>query len=45
MSGNQEIYAGELATADICDQLQIEVRIRAEIDQELAASAPPESCC
>ena len=37
-------YAGELATADICDQLQIEVRIRAEIAQALAASAPPESC-
>jgi hypothetical protein len=35
-------YAAELAGADICDSLQIELRIRAEIEQALSAatSAP-----
>jgi hypothetical protein len=37
-------YATQLATADICDQLQIEVRIRAEIEQALAAAVPREAC-
>jgi hypothetical protein len=34
-------YAAELAAADICDTLQIEVRIRAEIAQALAAAGTP----
>lgn len=37
-------YAEQLAGADICDQLQLEVRIRAEIEQALAA-APNEARC
>jgi hypothetical protein len=36
-------YAGELAAADICDSLRIEVRIRAEIERALAAAAPPQA--
>jgi hypothetical protein len=32
-------YAAELAGADICDSLQIEMRIRAEIEQALEAAA------
>lgn len=34
-------YAAELAAADICASLQIEVRIRAEIAQALAAGGTP----
>jgi hypothetical protein len=30
-------YASELAAADICDSLQLEVRIRAEIERTFAA--------
>jgi hypothetical protein len=36
-------YASQLAGADICEQLQIEVRIRAEIERALAAAAPREA--
>jgi hypothetical protein len=33
-------YAAELAGADICDSLRIEVQIRVEIERALAAQAP-----
>jgi hypothetical protein len=33
-------YAAELAVADICESLRIEVRIRAEIERALAEAAP-----
>ncbi len=32
-------YAAELAAADICDSLRLEVRIRAEIESALGAAA------
>lgn len=31
-------YAAELSAADICESLQIEIRIRAEIESALAAA-------
>jgi hypothetical protein len=37
-------YAAELAAADICDSLLLEVRIRAEIARALAASPPTALC-
>jgi hypothetical protein len=36
-------YAAELAKADICDSLVLEVRIRAEIERTLAETAPREA--
>jgi hypothetical protein len=36
-------YARQLAGADICEHLQIEVRIRAEIERALAEAAPREA--
>jgi hypothetical protein len=37
-------YAAELAVADICESLKIEVRIRTEIETALAAGlAPPDA--
>lgn len=36
-------YAAELSAADICESLQIEVRIRAEIETALAAAPAPPS--
>jgi hypothetical protein len=36
-------YAAELAKADICESLVLEVRIRAEIDRALAEAAPREA--
>ncbi|MBV8202433.1 MAG: hypothetical protein JOZ15_17585 [Acidobacteria bacterium] len=36
-------YAAELAAADICDSLRLEVRIRAEIARQLDLAAPPDA--
>jgi len=36
-------YAAELAAADLCDSLQLEVRIRAEIERALAEAAPADA--
>ncbi len=36
-------YAAELAAADICDSLRIEVQIRAEIERALDQAAPPDA--
>jgi hypothetical protein len=36
-------YAAELAAADICDSLRLEVQIRAEIERALDQAAPPTS--
>jgi hypothetical protein len=33
-------YAAELAAADICDSLRLEVQIRAEIERALDQAAP-----
>jgi hypothetical protein len=34
-------YTAELAAADICDSLRLEVQIRAEIERALDQAAPP----